>query len=217
MIHCLFEQSGTFRDAFKALGHEAQCYDIENRFGKTDVIIDLFSEIDKAHEGKPSLFDSMSKEDITLAFFPCTYFSGQNNLIFNRQIRAFKGWVDAKIDKYIEDRYEQRELFFEKLTKMIDVYKNRGLQLIIENPSTSSYLINKSGFIKPQVIITNRSTYGDDMRKPTAFWFVNIKPKNNQIDMVKKDITRKHNEMGGIARSVIHPDFARTFILKHIL
>lgn len=31
MIHLLFEQSGTFRDEFRALGYEAQDYDIQKR------------------------------------------------------------------------------------------------------------------------------------------------------------------------------------------
>lgn len=49
--HCLFEQSGTFRDAFKANGIPSECYDIANDFGKTDHVVDLFCEINKAFEG----------------------------------------------------------------------------------------------------------------------------------------------------------------------
>ncbi len=44
-VHCLFEQSGTFKNAFKALGYEAIDYDIADDFGETDRKIDLFSEI----------------------------------------------------------------------------------------------------------------------------------------------------------------------------
>ena len=43
--HCLFEQSGTFKNQFKALGVEAIDYDIRNDYGETDRVIDLFSEI----------------------------------------------------------------------------------------------------------------------------------------------------------------------------
>lgn len=43
--HCLFEQSGTFRDAFRKHGIPARCYDIRNDYGKTDVQIDIFQEI----------------------------------------------------------------------------------------------------------------------------------------------------------------------------
>lgn len=43
--HCLFEQSGTFKNEFKKLGIEAYDYDILNDYGQTDHIIDLFAEI----------------------------------------------------------------------------------------------------------------------------------------------------------------------------
>lgn len=50
-FHLFFEQSGTFKNELKKLGYEAVDYDILNDFGQTDVVIDLFSEIEKAHEG----------------------------------------------------------------------------------------------------------------------------------------------------------------------
>jgi hypothetical protein len=43
--HCLFEQSGTFKNEFIKLGVPAEDYDILNDFGETDHIIDLFAEI----------------------------------------------------------------------------------------------------------------------------------------------------------------------------
>lgn len=45
-VHCLFEQSGTFKNEFKKLGIEAEDYDILNDFGETDHIMDLFAEIE---------------------------------------------------------------------------------------------------------------------------------------------------------------------------
>jgi len=51
IAHCLFEQSGTFKNEFKKLGVEAYDYDIRNDFGETDFQIDLFGEITKAYEG----------------------------------------------------------------------------------------------------------------------------------------------------------------------
>ena len=49
--HCLFEQSGTFKNEFKKLGIEAYDYDILNEFGETDYQIDLFGEIERAFAG----------------------------------------------------------------------------------------------------------------------------------------------------------------------
>ena len=43
--HCLFEQSGTFKNEFKKLGIEAYDYDILNDYGQTDFQIDLYSQI----------------------------------------------------------------------------------------------------------------------------------------------------------------------------
>ena len=44
-VHCLFEQSGIFKNEFKKLGYEAFDYDIQNDFGQTDYQLDLFAEI----------------------------------------------------------------------------------------------------------------------------------------------------------------------------
>ena len=49
--HCFFEQSGTFKNEFIKLGIPAVDYDIQNNFGETDNVIDLFSEIEKAYRG----------------------------------------------------------------------------------------------------------------------------------------------------------------------
>lgn len=56
-VHCLFEQSGTWKNAFKSLGYEAEDYDVLNTYGETDNEVDLFSEIDKAYNEKESIFD----------------------------------------------------------------------------------------------------------------------------------------------------------------
>ena len=73
-VHCFFEQSGTFKNEFKKLGIKAEDYDIQNNFGETDNVIDLFSEIEKAYSGEKSIFDTISKDDLIMAFFPCIYF-----------------------------------------------------------------------------------------------------------------------------------------------
>ena len=59
MYHCMFEQSGTFKNEFKKLGYEAEDYDIQDEFGETDHIVDLFQEIKNAYDGKPSIFDKI--------------------------------------------------------------------------------------------------------------------------------------------------------------
>jgi len=68
-VHCLFEQSGTFKREFEKLGVCASDYDILNDFGETDHVCDLFAEIDRAYEGKASIFDNC-KPEANLVFEP---------------------------------------------------------------------------------------------------------------------------------------------------
>ena len=43
--YCLFEQSGTWKNEFIKLGIPAEDFDIQNSFGETTHICDLFAEI----------------------------------------------------------------------------------------------------------------------------------------------------------------------------
>lgn len=50
-VHCFFEQSGTFKNEFIKLGIHAEDYDIQDNFGQTDHVADLFGEIESAWGG----------------------------------------------------------------------------------------------------------------------------------------------------------------------
>lgn len=91
-VHCFFEQSGTFKNEFIKLGIPAEDYDIQNNFGETDHVIDLFAEIENAYDGKPSVFDNISKEDLIMAFFPCIYFCDAKTLFFKGKHIGQKKW-----------------------------------------------------------------------------------------------------------------------------
>ena len=73
-VHCFFEQSGTFKNEFIKLNIPAEDYDIQNNFGETDHVTDLFKEIENAYDGKSSIFDTITKDDLIVAFFTCIYF-----------------------------------------------------------------------------------------------------------------------------------------------
>ena len=49
-VHCFFEQSGTFKNEFKKLGIPAEDYDIQDNFGQTDHVVDLFSHIEREYD-----------------------------------------------------------------------------------------------------------------------------------------------------------------------
>ena len=46
----LFEQSGTFKNEFIKLGIPAEDYDIQNNFGETDHVVDLFKHIEREYD-----------------------------------------------------------------------------------------------------------------------------------------------------------------------
>ena len=93
-VHCLFEQSGTFKNEFLKLGIPAEDYDILNDFGETDNVVDLFGEIDKAYDGKPSMFDNIGDCDLVFAFFPCTSFEARVPLNSRGEAAQMKKWTD---------------------------------------------------------------------------------------------------------------------------
>lgn len=226
-IHCFFEQSGTFKKEFQKLGYEAYDYDIQNEFGETDYVIDLFKEIENAYNNKPSIFDNINSDDLIMAFFPCIYFTGSMNpVLFRLDDKNYKNLtLREKLDKIIQ-RGKDRQYFYEMITKMVGVCLLRNLRLIIENPWSANgahYL--KDNFIKnPDLIDNNRTLRGDDFVKPTGYWFFNCEPTFGvSFEPNKKHKTvqgSKPSSKGGVCsteRSMINPKYARNFICDFIL
>lgn len=98
-VWLLFEQSGTFKNQFKLLGYDAVDVDIQNNFGETDYQIDLFKEIEDAYDGKPSLFDDITSDDLIMAFFPCIYFCSNNSMIFDGSFITWKQQGKTELEK----------------------------------------------------------------------------------------------------------------------
>ena len=176
-VYCFFEQSGTFKNEFRKLGFQAEDYDIQNEFGETDNVIDLFSEIEKCYQGKTSVFDEISVNDLIIAFFPCIYFDSIQQTFFdltNINYRTLS--ICEKIDKTLK-RLEDRTYFHSMLYKLLWICYKHDVRIIIENPSTSpNYLITGQNFPKPTFIDKNRMARGDYFVKPTAYWFINCSP-----------------------------------------
>lgn len=176
-VHCFFEQSGTFKNEFRKLGYEAEDYDIQNQFGETDNVTDLFKEIEKCYEGGASLFDEINKDDLIIAFFPCIYFETLQQTCFDlTSVNYRKKTMCEKIELTL-DRLKSRTEFHALLYKLLWIAYNRNLRLIIENPSSGvNYLITGQNFPKPTMIDKNRMLRGDYYIKPTAYWFINCEP-----------------------------------------
>lgn len=223
-VHCLFEQSGTFKNEFKKLGYEAYDYDIQNHFGETDFVIDLFAEINKAYEGGASIFDTFTKDDLLLAFFPCIYFCENNQMYFSGTHHNLEKVSSLERNNIILKRSRDRQSFYETALKMFTVCDTRGLRLIVENPySTQHYLVENFPY-KAAVIDKNRTMRGDYYNKPTQYWFVNCVPTTGHSyhrPKERKTVSRaKTGIKAGICseeRSLISPDYARNFICDFIL
>lgn len=223
--HLLFEQSGTFKNEFIKLGIEAYDYDILDDFGQTDYKIDLFNEIDTAFEGGVSIFDKISKEDICIAFFPCTLFQEHNSLLFRCVASKQKNYTDEQKLKYVLDRHKKLHDMYMRLCKLMLVALNKGLRMIIENPYIQPHYLNLYFPIKPTLIDKDRTLNGDYYKKPTQFWFLNINPKNNVIFEPLEYVeckTIEHQRKEGditaqVLRSMIHPQYARRFIKQYII
>jgi hypothetical protein len=224
-VHCFFEQSGTFKNEFIKLGIPAEDYDIQNNFGETDHVIDLFAEIENGYAGQQSVFDGISKDDLIIAFFPCIYFEAIQALDFSCQRYGTTHLpLYTRIDRAIK-RTKERTKFHCLLYKLTAICDKRGFRLIVENPATAPhYLITGQNFPPPAVIDNDRTRRGDFFKKPTAYWFFGATPtfgESFQSPLTRKIITNcKRSKKAGLCseeRSMISPDYARNFICDFIL
>lgn len=191
--HCFFEQSGTFKNEFIKLGIPAEDYDIQNDFGETDHVVDLFKAIEDAYDGKPIIFDSIEGEDLIMAFFPCIYFSALSQMAMYFGCTNYRKLsIKEKTDKILE-RSHNREYFFSLAVKMISICIQRGLRMIMENPWSEQTFLKANFVMPPTVVDMDRTRRGDYYVKPTAYWFVNCENTNGfteQRDKVKKTILK---------------------------
>lgn len=234
MVHCFFEQSGTFKNEFKKIGIHAEDYDIQNDFGETDHVIDLFSEIDTAYEGGASVFDNITEDDLLFAFFPCVRFEEQILLYFKGV--AFNQAKHTDKQKLIMDITLMNELrdLYVLVARLFIVCIDRGIKLIMENPYSKQHCLTKYLCIEPKIIDKDRTKNGDYYVKPTQYWFLNCEPEQNMIfeplrfvkTMSNWSKDKNKHFVGGmvdgvktskVARSMIHPQYASRFIRQYIL
>ena len=219
MYYCLFEQSGTFKNEFKKLGYEALDYDIQNEFSETDVIIDLFEEIEKAYNGEKSIFDNITQDDLVIAFFPCVRFEDQIQMAFRGTQYQQKKWADEQKLEHDLKLHKELDLMYETVTKLAIVCIRRKIPLIIENPYSTTHYLTKYWAIPSKIIDKDRRTRGDYFHKPTQYWFINCEPKYNMI--LEPQIWHKTKTIESTTnkteRSLISRDYANRFIREFIL
>lgn len=233
-FHCLFEQSATFRDVFRSYGHRAYTYDIANDYNKTDYQIDLFQQIESKYLKlttpanklpcgvfeKDTIFCNMTPETaFIIAFFPCTYFSIQNELIFTGKANGGRVFNTTRSGILkILGRAKERERYYELFIKFCYVCQELGIPTIIENPWHENYLRKYSPFYKGIYIEKDRTLFGDKLIKPTMFIPINFVLKEN-FQMFDKEIKKStpiNKQPGGKCRSEITPRYANNFYKRFI-
>lgn len=226
MIHCLFEQSGTFKNEFKKLGFDAIDYDISDSYGQTDVQIDLFAEIEKAYDGAPSIFDDVNRDDLVLAFFPCIRFQATIPLAFRGEQRQQVDWPMEKKLAYAMKLHEELHRNYMVISKLVLICMRGGLRLMIENPNSQPHYLTQFWPLKPTLIDPDRTMRGDYMKKATQYWFINFQPANNLIFEAvpiwqRKKVMDINSTIDGRSReeqrSEIAPEYANRFIREFLI
>lgn len=225
-FHCLFEQSGTFKNVFKKYGNEAFDYDILNNYGQTDFQIDLFKEIENEYlnitenKGIKTIFSSMEREkDFIMAFFPCTHFCDANQLQYRLFIGGGKRELNEKSVKRLIKRNNDRAYYFELYLKFTFICKYKGIPTIIENPASSgdkNYLVMFSP-IDVGYHEKDRSLWGDIFKKPTNFFSINFDmiEKFQMFSPTKHKVIYK-DTMGFQERSEITSIYAENFYKRFL-
>ena len=218
-VHCFFEQSGTFKKTFQELGFPAFSYDIENT-ENVDFNVNLFNEIkSEITTHNSEIFKNIKSNDLVFAFFPCTYFSDQSQLLSRGDSFGQSKWSKEQKLKYSLNQMERRTEFYKYLCNLCIIAINKGFKLIIENPYGKVNFLKHFFPLKPGIIIKDRSEYGDFYKKPTQFFFINCEPEYkllNEYDykIIKNKIIK--NEYG-FARSIISKEFAKNFIKDFVI
>jgi hypothetical protein len=220
-VHCLFEQSGTFKNEFKKLGIDAIDYDIKNQFCETDEVVDICTEINKGYVGMPSTFDpcNISEDELVIAFFPCIRFTRRMIFNFTRTAAGGKRFDDiTKLEQNIR-YFDEMNTLYALISKLVILALRKGFKLVIENPYHPDHILLQFWHLKPKVIDMDRTRRGDDFKKPTQYWFINCEPNNNFVPEAYavgggKKIATTHNTM---QRSLINKAYAERFIKEFLI
>lgn len=225
-VYCLFEQSGTFKNEFKKFGINAEDYDIQDEFGQTDHICNLFEEIEKGYKGEPSIFDNIGDTDLVFAFFPCTRFESRIPLGFRGQMPQQKNQSDIEKLEYIMKLHEELHELYMLISKLFTICLRGGWKMIVENPYTQPHYLTSYFPIKPTLIDKDRRLNGDYFKKPTQYWFLNCKPESNlcitplewvQTSKIDAPNLECASDNRKTQRSMMHPQYAYRFIAQYII
>ena len=159
-----------------------------------------------------------------LAFFPCTRFEAQILLWFRGDSKQQKNMSD--IEKLETDLKLHKELSinYDLITMLAIVVLRKGLRMVFENPLSEQHYLNRYWCLRSDIQDKDRRKNGDYFKKPTQYWFIGLRPKNNLVfealDYVEPI---KINDLWGTKkedvtlRSKIHPQYANRFIRQYLI
>ena len=175
----------------------------------------------------------METNDLLFAFFPCVRFENQIMLHFRGQANQMKNWSLKKKMEYDINLLDEVNEMYKLVNYLCLICIRKNLRLIIENPFSEEHFLRRYWCLSPSIIDRDRRENGDYYAKPTQYWFLNCKPSSNflfepitynaievkdAIRMMKKqDFEKTGAKTKKVARSMIHPDYARRFILSYII
>lgn len=171
------------------------------------------------------MFDEIRKDDLIMAFFPCTYFESQSQLWFAGNNYAQARWsIKDKCELDIK-RHKALNEMYELLNKLVIICCERGIPIVIENPYMQPHYLTTYWCVKPKIIDMDRTENGDYYKKPTQYFFINLEPKNNlvfealtYVEPLKiTEIKKKDGLSVKTQRSMIHPQYASRFIRQYLI
>lgn len=115
------------------------------------------------------------------------------------------------------DRVQEIAKHHKLICELFLVCLRKGLRMVVENPYSQPHFLSHYFPIKPSVIDTDRTRMGDDYKKPTQYFFVNMTPKNNlELFCGRGNATKIIVNENTVDRSMISPVYARNFIKTYL-
>ena len=208
MIHVLFEQSNTFRDVFNRPENTSRfhayavSYDIEDT---ANIVGDIITPL--AAGKNPLLCDASG--DRVIAFFPCTYFSQYNDLIFSGESTIFRAMTEHRKEEYIRARLKEYYKYATAVQNLVKLCKEKKYPLIIENPASCTI----KHLLGAPTVAHERGRYGDRMCKRTYWYMYNGAQLHTENMTIYPRVRRSDIEhRRGLSRSLIAVEYAENFI-----
>ena len=178
------------------------------------------------YEGKKSIFDEMTPDDLVLAFFPCVRFETKIMLYFKGKATGQKNWdLEKKLNYSMKLHSELHENYM-LISKLVIICLRKHIQLVIENPFSTPNYLEMYWPVQPSVIDRDRRRNGDYHHKPTQYFFINREPLQNilndpmPINMTYRSIDHINGSDGikrEVIRSMISPVYANRFIRTYLI